>query len=301
MPQPAPLVLVSSAMGIGSRYYRPLVEAFEARGWSATALPRRGFEPEDARASRGHDWSYTDEVDVIARAVAAARAESPDRPVILLGHSLGAQLAAGHQLHHPPADGLVAVGGCLPHHRGYPLAGLPIVIQAGVIIPVLTALFGFLPKPAFGGPGARTLMREWARMALTGDTPFPSPAPIRTPRAAGPAPSSSSTPIRTPSSSAPIPTASSPVRIRTPALVVALEGDRLAPEKPVRGFAARMFAPDAVTVWRYGHADVPPGASNDHTGWARRPEPVVDRIVTWWDTVAGNRFDGVAAPDTMRG
>jgi predicted alpha/beta hydrolase len=296
MPQPAPLVLVSSAMGIGSRYYRPLVEAFEARGWSALALPRRGFEPEDARASRGHDWSYSDEVDVIAHAVATARAESPDRPVILLGHSLGAQLAAGHQLNHPPADGLVSVGGCLPHHRDYPLAGLPIVIQAGVIIPVLTALFGFLPKPAFGGPGARTLMREWARMALTGATPFPSPPHTPAGRAAS---SPSSAPAQAPAGRAA--SSPSPVPIRTPALVVALEGDRLAPEKPVRGFAARMFAPDAVTVWRYGHADVPAGASNDHIGWARRPEPVVDRIVTWWHTAAGNSLDGVAAPNTMRG
>jgi predicted alpha/beta hydrolase len=301
MTQPAPLVLVSSAMGIGSRYYRPLVEAFEARGWSALALPRRGFEADGPPASRGHDWSYGDEIGVVAEAVATARAEAPDRPVILLGHSLGAQLAAGHQLNHPPADGLVSVGGCLPHHRDYPLAGLPLVIQAGVIIPALTALFGFLPKPAFGGPGARTQMREWAHMALTGRTPFPAPG--RTPGLAGRTPGlAGRTPGlagRTPGLAGP--TSPDPAPIEAPALVVALEGDRLAPEKPVRGFAARFFAPEAVTIWRYRHADVPAGASNDHIGWARRPEPVVERIVTWWATVTGNRFDGVAAPDTMRG
>ncbi|GAA4951068.1 alpha/beta fold hydrolase [Actinoplanes utahensis] len=251
MTQHAPIVLVAPAMGIGSRFYRLLVEAFQARGWTARPLPRRGFEPADAPASRQVDWTYADEIDVIARAVADARAETPARPVILLGHSLGAQLSVAHQINHPAADGLVTVGGCLPYHRHYPLAGLPIMIQAGVIVPVLTGLFGFLPKPAFGGPGARTQMREWARMALTGRTPFPAAEPVR-----------------------------------SPSLVVALEGDRLAPETAVERFAAGLFAPESVTTWHYRHTDVPPGASNDHIGWARRPEPVVDRVITWWRTVA---------------
>ncbi|MDI6097269.1 alpha/beta fold hydrolase [Actinoplanes sp. NEAU-A12] len=260
MTQPAPLVLVSSAMGIGSRYYRPLAEAFRARGWDARALPRRGFEPDSPPASRGHDWSYGDEVDEMARAVAAARAEAPDRPVILLGHSLGAQLAVGHQHSHPPADGLVTVGGCLPFHRDYPRGGPHLLIMGSLIVPVLTGLFGFLPKPAFGGPGARTLMREWARMARTGRTPFPSATPIT-----------------------------------TPSLVVALEGDRLAPEIAVKRFAARLVAPQSLTTWLYRDADVPPGASNDHTSWARHPGPVVDRVLTWWTTVAEGRRPSAAA------
>ncbi|MEV0903031.1 alpha/beta fold hydrolase [Actinoplanes sp. NPDC049802] len=261
MTQPAPLVLVSPAMGIGSRYYRLLVEAFEAEGWSARALSRRGFEPGERPAARDNDWSYADEIRDMADAVAAARAESPDRPVIILGHSLGAQLAVGHQLNHVPADAVVTVGGALPYHRHYPFGGLPLVIQAGVIVPALTGLFGYLPKPAFGGPGARTLMREWARMALTGRTPFPSPEPVR-----------------------------------TPSLLVALEGDRLAPPSSVEAFAATMFDRPATTVWHYRHADVPPGGSNDHIAWARRPGPVVDRIVTWWAT-AGLRTDEILAGD----
>ncbi|MEU4419646.1 alpha/beta fold hydrolase [Actinoplanes sp. NPDC024001] len=242
-----PIVLISPAMGIGSRYYRPLVEAFEARGWAARALPRRGFEPGSPAASRRHDWSYRDEIADIASAVAAARAGTPGRPVILLGHSLGGQLAAGHQINQLPADGMVTVGTCLPYHRDYPYGGPHLVVMGWVIVPVLTALFGHLPKPAFGGPGARTLMREWARMAVTGRTPFPVAAPVG-----------------------------------TPALVVALEGDRLAPPPAVSRFSDRLFAPESVTTWLYRHEDVPEGASNDHIYWVRNPEPVVDRVLTWW-------------------
>lgn len=51
------------------------------------------------------DWSYRDEIDDIAQAVTTARAESPGRSVLLLGHSLGGQLVAGHELTRPPADG----------------------------------------------------------------------------------------------------------------------------------------------------------------------------------------------------
>ncbi|WP_229070164.1 serine aminopeptidase domain-containing protein [Actinoplanes sp. DH11] len=246
-PHPAPLVLISPAMAIGSRYYRPLAEAFTARGWAARALPRRGFEPGGPRASRRHDWSYGDEIDDIAAEVAAARTEAPGRPVILLGHSLGGQLAVGNQLGGAPADGIVTVGTCLPYHRDYPYAAPHLILMGGVIVPVLTTLLGHLPKPAFGGPGARTLMRQWGRMAVTGRTPFPVPGPVT-----------------------------------TPTLLVALEGDRLAPPSAVDRFGDRLIAGGSRSGWLYRDADVPDGASNDHIQWVRKPGPVVDRVLTWW-------------------
>lgn len=235
-------------MAVGSRYYRLLVECFGEHGWEARALPRRGFEPEDAAASRHHDWSYADEIEVIAQAVEQARAENPRRPVILLGHSLGAQLAAGHQLTRDPVDAVVTVGGALPYWRDYPLPlGLPPGIMGGVAVPVLNRLFGHVPKPAFGGPGARTLMREWGRMATTGRLPFPAGRTIP-----------------------------------SPALLVSLEGDTYAPEKAVRALGERLFTPAATTYWTYRDEDVPDGHSNAHLAWARTPGPVVDRVVAWW-------------------
>ncbi|MFD6397336.1 serine aminopeptidase domain-containing protein [Nocardia sp. NPDC060249] len=246
----SPIVLIAPAMAIGSRFYAPLVAAFTDLGWSARALPRRGFERGAPRASRHNDWSYQDEIDTIAQAVTAVRQENPARPVIVLGHSLGAQLVAGHELNHPGADGMVTVGGSLPYHRHFPNLGLPVAIMAS-LVPVITAVFGYLPKPAFGAPGARTQMREWAAMVLTGRPPYPALGTID-----------------------------------TPTLVIALEDDALAPRRGIEAFARRLFTPGRVTRWDYRAAEVPVGASNDHIKWVRTPGPVVDRIATWWHQVS---------------
>lgn len=39
------------------------------------------------------------------------QAESPARPVLLPGHSLGGQLVSGHELTRPPTNGVITVGG----------------------------------------------------------------------------------------------------------------------------------------------------------------------------------------------
>jgi predicted alpha/beta hydrolase len=243
----SPIVLIAAAMAVPSGFYRPLVAELESRGWEARALPTRGFERGAPTASRDHDWSYADEIQAIADAVAAARTDDPERPVILVGHSLGSQLSAGHQLHHSPADGFVTIGASVPHFRSYPYGGLP-VLAMGLTVPVATRLRGYLPKPFFGAPGARTLMREWARFVRTGRPPFDVPH-----------------------------------RITTPTLVVQLQGDTYAVSASNKIFTSMMIEPDAVTRWVYTKDAAPPGGTTHHVQWVRTPAPVVDRIVEWWE------------------
>ncbi|MFG2821648.1 alpha/beta fold hydrolase [Kitasatospora sp. NPDC048365] len=255
-----PIVLIAPAMAIGSGYYRPLVEEFESRGWGAQALTRRGFEKGRPRASRTNDWTYADEIDDIAREVAAVRTRNPGRPVLLLGHSLGGQLVAGHELTHIPADGVVTVGGAIPHYRHFRMGGVEIATMAALVVPTTTAVLGYLPKPAFGGPGARTMMREWSRMVLTRQMPF------RTDR-----------------------------MITTPALIVSLDNDQLSPLAAVDDFTGHLFHPSAVARWHYRDDQVPPGASNDHIAWVRTPGTVVHRILAWWADASSERASGPAS------
>jgi predicted alpha/beta hydrolase len=243
-----PLVLVSAAMAVPSAFYRPLVSAFEEHGWEARALPTRGFERGEPIASREHDWSYADEIQGIADAVAKARADDPDRPVILLGHSLGAQLCLGHELNHPPSDGLVTVGAGVPHFRHYPYGGAPLLAMS-LMVPVVTRVRGYLPKPFFGAPGARTLMREWAGFLRTGVPPFPADG-----------------------------------RVAVPSLAIHLQGDALAVSTANKAFVERFLDPERTTRWVYTRDAAPEDGTTDHVQWARTPGPVVDRIVSWWTT-----------------
>ncbi|MGZ5368400.1 MAG: serine aminopeptidase domain-containing protein [Aeromicrobium sp.] len=243
---PEPIVLISAAMAVPSGVYRPLVTAFADHGWEARALPTLGFERGQPSASRSHDWSYDDAISGIADAVTAARAEDPDRPVMLLGHSLGSQLCAGHQLHRDPADVLVVVGGSLPYFRAYPHGGLP-VLFLGLSVPVITRIRGFVPQPFFGGPGPRTLMGEWARLVRTGRPPFAVPH-----------------------------------KVKTPTLVVQLQGDAYSVPNATDKFIDTFIDPSALTRWVYAKDKTPDGGSTDHVLWVRTPGVVVDRIVDWY-------------------
>lgn len=124
----------------------------------------------------------------------------------------------------------------------------------GLAVPLVTRVVGHVPPPFFGAPGARTLMREWAGFIRTGRPPFDVDGPVP-----------------------------------TPALLVALEGDQLAPRRSIDAYADLFLDPALTTRWTYRRTDAPSGGSTDHVAWVRRPEPVVRRVVEWWDALASSQ------------
>lgn len=238
-------------MAVPSRFYRRFVDLIHERGWDARALGRRGFEDDGIRAGRGSDWSYADEARELGHAIEAARTENPQRPVVVIGHSLGAQISVAYEMSAAAtgrrgADGLVLIGASVPHHRPYPYRGLPIYLL-GAAVPLVTRCAGYLPRPMFGAPGATTLMNQWARWVRTGRPPFIVDGPLN-----------------------------------LPTLAVQLENDFYAVPAALRQFLDQFIATDQQTWYDYTSAQTPEGGTTDHLRWIRHPEVVLDRIETWW-------------------
>lgn len=230
-------------MATPSGYYRPVLEEFRAHGWTASAVPLRGFDRGLPRAARGTDWGYADVIADVQAAVDAAREESDE--VLILAHSQGAQFSLGVQLGERPADALIAVGASNPDFRHFPAGGAAI-LTLGLTVPIVTRLAGYLPKPWFGAPGAATLMREWAHFARTGEPPFEVDR-----------------------------------LIESPVFVVHLQGDQYAVSASNKAYT-EFFEPQAVTRWVYTKDIVPHEGTTDHMAWVKAPSIVVDKALQWW-------------------
>ncbi|MFY0408259.1 alpha/beta fold hydrolase [Solicola sp. PLA-1-18] len=242
-----PVVLVAPAMGAPSAYYRPVVEAFEARGWGARALPAPGVDRDTEPPRRGHDWGYDHLVDQMDRVASEVREHEPGRPLVVLGHSLGGHVAMAWSQRGGKPDGLALVGSPVPwfgFYR-YGLIGL-----LGGVVPVVTRVAGLWPDGLFAGAQPASLMQQWAGFVRTG----------RLPHAPG---------------------ARRDGSLEVPTLVVQIEGDTLATDAGTAAMG-RYVRPDLVTTWRHTRAGSPSPETVDHLRWAKRPQPVVDRVVTWW-------------------
>lgn len=248
-----PSVLVLPGIAVGARYYLPLARALAAEGVDVAITELRGQGESTYRIGRrgapaGYHESAAEDVPL---ALDAMEQRLGRRPVILLGHSMGAQIGVYHLARHDPrVAGLVAVAAQSPFHRGFP-GPVGRKLRAGsLILPALGWLSGHVPGQFFGAKGRipADRIRDWARLAAAG-VMQPARADLDYP--AGLA------------------------RVTVPALAVVIADDPLAPASAARNLLAML--PSARTTLELEPEEL------GHNSWARRPAEVVDRVLAWTD------------------
>jgi acylglycerol lipase len=132
---PTGLLLICHGLGEHSGRYRSVVDALLPDGWAVYGFDLRGHGRSIGR--RAHLQDYRDwlaDLDAFRR-LAAAR--HPGRPVYLLGHSMGGQIALAHALDRPAGlAGLVLSAPALAS-RAVPRAAVPVLGRLARLAPTL--------------------------------------------------------------------------------------------------------------------------------------------------------------------
>ena len=252
-PSDRPAVLVLPGIAVGARYYLPLARALADEGVDVAITELRGQGESTHRVGRGgaaagyHESAAQD----IPLALDAMERQFGDRPVVLLGHSMGAQLGVYHLAR---ADrrvvGLVAVAAQSPYHRGYPREMGRRLRLGATLMPLIGRVSGHVPGSFFGATGRVPVdrVRDWARLARSG-VMQPARADLDYPAALA--------------------------RVTVPAMAVVIADDHLAPE----GAAATLLAmlPSSRTTLEHEPRAI------GHNSWARHPDEVVAHVLAWMD------------------
>jgi len=264
-PGARPVLLMLPAMGVAAGFYTPFVHMLE-QACAATVLtlelPGQGASP--LRAASGDDFGYREVVETfIPEAVQRAVGQHPGRPLILVGHSLGGQLAllAAAELKQV-VHGLVLIATGTAHWRAWPEASRWRAALAVHAIRLVASMLPWYPgkRLGFGGNQPRRFMRDWSFNACRGGYRLEGSA--RSPAAL----------------------ARALADVRLPVLALSLRDDPIAPPGALADLLAKVPNADVTR-------DVFDGVTSDapwrrHFSWARQPAGVYERVAKWLARVA---------------
>jgi predicted alpha/beta hydrolase len=252
-PGPEPSVVFLPAMGVPLGYYDRLLTAWPRH---VIAVEWRGMPESEVGDLRRARFGYSDLLRLDLPAAVALAVERGAPQVVLVGHSLGGQialLAAASGTVTPAAVVTVATGTSTAGHLP-PIKRWQRRLGIDVVRGVSWAA-GHWPghRLRFAGRQPRSLMRDWAYEARHGRYRFAGDPTDYEAALAG---------------------------SRVPTLLIDLDGDRMIPAGAVDHLAKRVGGPVSRLTVPAGAAGRPGGF--DHFSWAHRsPQAVIDRIEAW--------------------
>ena len=161
-------VVIGAAIGVPQRYYQDFAAWLARQGYRVTTFDYRGHGASlrgAPRAAQANLWDWACDYEAV---VAQAKAALPERPLYLLGHSLGAQLPG---LFAQPGlvDGLLAVAA----GSGYWRQNAPQVKRWAhvlwyLVLPLSTLACGYFPGRRLGviGDLPSGVAWQWRRWCL---------------------------------------------------------------------------------------------------------------------------------------
>lgn len=272
----APVILCLPAMGVPARFYRTMMQALAAAtGGPVYTAELRGQGDSAERVARGADFGYREIVEKdVPRWLDHLAFHHPHRRIVLLGHSLGGQLAvlASAALAHR-LGALVLVAAGTAHHRVWPAAQRWRARLTVHAIALAARLLPWYPgrRLGFGGNQPRRLMRDWSFNALTGR--YRLEGSTRDEHALERA-------LR---------------EVQLPVLALHLPDDPIAPPGARDELLARL--PNAA-ITRHELAHRAGGSAwQRHFDWARQPNAMASQVAAWLEPLHRERPGGAEPPD----
>lgn len=161
-------VVVGNAIGVPQRYYQDFAAWLARQGFEVFTFDWRGQGESLVGAMRGARPTLQDWVRDYETAIAHARSQLPDKPLFLVGHSLGAQLP-GLFAHPERVDGLLAVAAGSGYWRvNAPRLRRTVLPFWYVVMPLATAACGYFPGARLGMVGdlPASIAWQWRRWCL---------------------------------------------------------------------------------------------------------------------------------------
>ena len=250
-------LVLMAALGVPARFYLPLAETLHKHGVNVLLLEQRGHGKSALRAKRHQNYGFKETLqEDIPLAISWLEKHSPDKPLYLMGHSLGGHYAVMCSALFPnKLSGIILAACGTPWFFAFKGKTRLQLRLLCFLIPLFEKLLGYYPgdKLGFGGREASRLMRDWLALAkhnvycaIGMDQDFEKAIPQFSGRV----------------------------------LSLRMANDDFAPEAAMNAVSDKL---SSATIEKRVLSSHDIGDKADHFRWVKNPECAVEHIISWID------------------